>query len=105
MSGLAFILFFPVFVLIGILYAVFPRRPRGPARLLADIAVLIVAAALGFFAMRWGFRLATGVGGAIWKQILAALFAYGAFLAAIGIALPLRALWVRASREAGASKR
>lgn len=99
MSALAFVLFFPVFVLIGIVYTTFPRQPRGAVRVAADLGVLILAAALSLAAMRWGFRTATGAGGAIWPQVLAALFAYGAFLATIVIALPLRALWLRRSRS------
>ncbi|MEP7042948.1 MAG: hypothetical protein ABI843_07785 [Dokdonella sp.] len=94
-SGLAFILFLPVFFIIGALYCLFPRSPRGAARLLGDLGVLILAALLSVFAMRWGFHAASGVAGALWKQIVATLLAYGAFLGIVCIALPLRALWWR----------
>ncbi|MET0226491.1 MAG: hypothetical protein ABW187_08635 [Dokdonella sp.] len=99
-TALAFILFLPVFAIIGALYCLFPRTPRGAARLLGDLAVLLLAAALSVFAMRWGFHAAAGVAGALWKQIVATLLAYGAFLAIVCIALPLRALWWRRGRRA-----
>jgi hypothetical protein len=93
--NLAFVLFFPVFCIIAVLYCVFPRRPRVIWRLLADIAVLISAAGLSISAMRWGFRAGTGVAGPIWKQILATLLAYAAFLSTIGLALLIRHFWLR----------
>jgi hypothetical protein len=98
-TGLAFILFLPVFIILGALYCLFPRNPRGAVRLLGDLAVLILAAALSVIAMRWGFHLAAGVAGALWKQIVATLLAYGAFLAIVCLALPLRALWWRRARR------
>jgi hypothetical protein len=36
-----------------------------------------------------------GTGGALWKQIVATLLAYGVFLGVLAIALPLRAAWLR----------
>jgi TRAP-type C4-dicarboxylate transport system permease small subunit len=93
--GLAFILFFPVFCIIGVLYCAFPRRPRGGMRLLGDLLVLIVAAVLSIFAMRWGFHAAVGIAGPLWKQIVATLLAYGMFLAVVCLALPIRAAWFR----------
>lgn len=94
-TGLAFILFFPVFCIIGVLYCAFPRQPRGGMRLLCDLLVLIVAAVLSIFAMRWGFHAAVGIAGPLWKQIVATLLAYGMFLAVICLALPIRAAWFR----------
>jgi hypothetical protein len=41
--------------------------------------------------MRWGFETATATGGAIWKQVLATLLTYAAFLAVLAIAALLRA--------------
>jgi hypothetical protein len=99
-ATLAFFLFLPVFALLGALYCAFPRRPRGAARLAADLAALLAAAAISLFAMRWGFALALGVAGPIWKQILATLFAYAAFLASIGVALVVRAAWFRRRAQA-----
>jgi hypothetical protein len=99
-TGLAFILFLPAFAIIGALYCLFPRQPRGVARVFGDLAVLLLAAVLSVFAMRWGFHAAAGVAGALWKQIVATLLAYGAFLAIVCLALPLRAWWWRRGRRA-----
>ncbi len=93
--GLAFILFLPVFSILAALYCLFPRAPRGVVRLLADLAVMVAAAVLSIYAMRWGFHAATGVAGQLWKQIVATLLAYGVFLAVLCCAVPLRAMWFR----------
>jgi TRAP-type C4-dicarboxylate transport system permease small subunit len=98
-TGLAFILFLPVFCIVGALYCLFPRQPRGVWRLAGDLALLIAAAALSVFAMRWGFHAAAGVAGALWKQIVATLLAYAAFLAIVCLALPLRGWWWRRARQ------
>lgn len=94
-ASLAFFLFLPVFAILGALYCAYPRTPRGVARWLADLAALVAAAAISLAVMRWGFSLATGVAGPIWKQIVATLLAYAAFLASLGVALILRAAWLR----------
>jgi TRAP-type C4-dicarboxylate transport system permease small subunit len=98
-TALAFILFLPVFAIIGALYSLFPRNPRGIARRLGDLAVLMLATVLSVFAMRWGFHAAAGVAGALWKQIVATLLAYGVFLAVVCLALPLRAWWWRRGKR------
>jgi hypothetical protein len=108
-SALAFFLFLPVFAILGILYFAFPRQPRGATRVLTDIAALVACAAISLAAMRAGFRLGTDIAGPIWKQILATLFAYASFLASMGLALGLRAMWFRRrtrtpSRVANASR-
>jgi hypothetical protein len=90
-ANLAFFLFLPVFVILGVLYCAYPRAPRGAARFIADIAVLIAAALLSLAAMRAAFAAADGVGGAIWKQVVATLIAYGAFLAVLIVAAIVRA--------------
>jgi hypothetical protein len=98
-TGLAFILFLPVFAIIGALLCLFPRNPRGMGRRLGDLALLLLAAVLSVYAMRWGFHAAAGVAGALWKQIVATLLAYGVFLAVVCIALPLRAAWWRRGKR------
>ena len=105
-TGLAFILFLPVFSIIGVLYCAFPRRPRGVWRLPVDLLVLVVAATLSVFAMREGYHAAAGIAGALWKQIVATLLAYGTFLAIVCIALALRSwLWRRTRpRSCGAAR-
>lgn len=56
------------------------------------MAALLVALALSVVAMRWGFAEGTADihAGAIWRQVLAVLYAYGAFLAVMCVAITLR---------------
>lgn len=92
MPYLALILFLPWFVLLGALFWLFPRQPRTRQRRGFDIATLLVAFVLSFAGMQWGYALGLAdIGtGAIWKQVLATLVAYGAFLAVMVLAIPLR---------------
>lgn len=97
MPHLALILFLPWFLLIGALFWLFPRQPRNAARKHFDIAALVAAFVLSFAGMQWGYALGQAdVGsGAIWKQVLATLVAYGAFLASMFIAVVLRSGWLQ----------
>lgn len=90
--NLALILFLPWFALLGALYWFYPRQPRNAWRRRFDIVALLCAFALSYGGMHWGYvlGLADLDTGAIWKQVLATLVAYGAFLAALLIALMLR---------------
>jgi hypothetical protein len=90
-ANLAFFLFLPVFAILGVLYCAYPRAPRGVGRFFADVAVLIVAALLSIAAMRAAFAAASGSGGAIWKQVVATLIAYAAFLVVLIVATIVRA--------------
>lgn len=92
MPYLALILFLPWFLLLGALFCLFPRQPRGPRRKAFDLAALLIAFVLSFIGMQWGYALGLAdVGtGAIWKQVLATLVAYGAFLFVLTVAVPLR---------------
>lgn len=96
MPYLALILFLPWFLLLGALFWLFPRQPRNPRRKAFDIAALVVAFVLSFVGMQWGYALGLAdVGtGAIWKQVLATLVAYGAFLFVLTVAVPLRSLFL-----------
>ncbi|HJS35456.1 MAG TPA: hypothetical protein VJ766_08195 [Pseudoxanthomonas sp.] len=96
MPYLAVILFLPWFLLLGSLYWLFPRQPRNARRTGFDLAVLAVAFVLSFIGMQWGYALgAADAGtGAIWKQVLATLVAYGAFLFVLTLAVPLRGWWL-----------
>ena len=96
MPYLAIILFLPWFLLLGALFWLFPRQPRNPRRKAFDIAALVVAFVLSFVGMQWGYALGLAdVGtGAIWKQVLATLVAYGAFLFVLTLAVPLRGWWL-----------
>ena len=90
-TGLAFILFLPTFAILGVLYWVYPRQPRNRVRTIADVLVLIGAAAISIWAMRWGFAAVAGSAGHMWQQIMATLVAYGVFLASMLIATLVRA--------------
>lgn len=83
---LSLILFLPWFAILAVLYWVFPRRRPGVASRSVDAAVLLVSLLLSVWAMRWGFLNADPEAGAIWKQVLATLTAYGAFLLVLGAA-------------------
>lgn len=92
MPYLALILVLPWFLLLGALFCLFPRQPRGPRRKAFDLATLLIAFVLSFIGMQWGYALglADVDTGAIWKQVLATLVAYGAFLFVLTVAVPLR---------------
>ena len=96
MPYLALILFLPWFLLLGALFWLFPRQPRNPQRKAFDIAALVVAFVMSFVGMQWGYALGLAdVGtGAIWKQVLATLVAYGAFLFVLTVAVLLRSLFL-----------
>ena len=99
MPYLALILFLPWFLLLGALFWLFPRQPRDAWRKRFDLIALLTAFVLSFAGMQWGYALGLAdIGtGAIWKQVLATLVAYGAFLAAIFVAMVLRS-WLLARR-------
>lgn len=95
MPYLSLILFFPWFAILAALFWLFPRQPRGAARTGFDLAILLLALVLSFIGMRWGYLNADPGAGAIWKQVLATLVAYGAFLAILSLAWPLRSRMLR----------
>src|SRR2546427_506889 len=87
---------FPYTTLFRSLYWLFPRQPRTARRRLFDGTTLLLAFALSIVSMLWGHRIGvvqTGAG-AIWPQVLAVLYAYGAFLAVLVLALLLRPRWL-----------
>ncbi len=93
MPYLALILFVPWFCLLGALFWFYPRQPRTVRRKAIDVLVLVFAFALSFAGMQLGYTmgLADARAGAIWKQVLATLVAYGAFLSVMVLAVPVRA--------------
>lgn len=92
MAWLSLLLFLPWFCLIGVLYWHYPRQPRPPERRLFDAAVLILALVLSVAGMHWGYAegVADAHSGPIWRQVLAVLYGYGAFLAVMVLALMVR---------------
>ena len=92
MAWLSLLLFLPWFALLGALYWFYPRTPRPAARRAFDFSVLLVALVLSILGMHWGYRMgeADAGSGPIWRQVLAVLYAYGAFLAVLALAVALR---------------
>jgi hypothetical protein len=93
--NLTLILFLPWFAILGALFWIYPRQPRGPLRRGFDAAALALALLASWLAMRWGMLEADPQAGPIWKQVLATLTAYGAFLAVLALAWPLRVRLLR----------
>lgn len=106
MAWLSLLLFLPWFVLLGSLFWLFPRHPRNTARHLFDGAALLLAFVLSILAMLWGHHIgvAQSDAGPIWRQVLAVLYAYGAFLAVLVAALLLRGAWLAQRATKAASK-
>lgn len=95
MAWLSLLLFLPWFLLLGSLYWLFPRRPRSVRRRLFDGTTLVLAFLLSILSMLWGHHIGVvqSDAGSIWPQVLAVLYAYGAFLAVMVLALLLRPRW------------
>ncbi|HEX5961486.1 MAG TPA: hypothetical protein VFY97_09610 [Rhodanobacteraceae bacterium] len=77
---IALLLIGPWLAVLGWLYWLYVRRRAGngvSARF--DAGVLLVAAVATIACTAWGYQAAAGHGGAIWKQVAAALAAYAGF--------------------------
>ena len=98
--NLAMILFLPWFAILGVLFWVYPRGPRGTARNLFDAGALLLATLAGVVATWWSMRNADPQAGAIWKQVLASTLSYGAFLAVLTTAFFLRRRWLTTVADA-----
>lgn len=99
MRYLALLLLGPWLVVLGWAYWAFPKTlPRTPARRGFDVLALIgavvasvQAALLGYDAVALPAADAFGPkSGAIWQQVVPALYGYGAFLAVLALALIVR---------------
>lgn len=106
MAWLSLLLFLPWFVLLSSLYWLFPRQPRTAARRLFDSVALVLAFVLSIAAMLWGHHIGVvqADAGPIWRQVLAVLYAYGAFLAVLVAALLVRGSWLAQRATKGGSK-
>jgi hypothetical protein len=93
--NLALILFLPWFVILGVLYWVYPRQPRPPARKWLDVLALLLAVAAFVAAMHWGHGWADPGYGPMWRQIVATAVSYAAFLGVLTLAFCWRARWLR----------
>lgn len=93
--NLTLILFLPWFAILGTLFWLFPRRPRGAARRLYDIAALALSVAAFLYSVHWSMANADTQYGRLWPQILATALGYGVFLAALGIVAGVRQVLFR----------
>ena len=93
---LALILFAPWFLILSLLFWLFPRQPRGPARGRFDLAAILLSLLAFLASLHWSFAYADRSHGHLWPQVLATSVGYGVFLAALGIAYRLRPRWLRA---------
>jgi hypothetical protein len=94
-ADLALILFLPWFAILAVLYWFYPRNlARTPARRRFDLAMLAIAFLASFIAGRWGYSIASTTieAGPIWRQVLASLLAYKAFLVVMAAAWTWRGL-------------
>lgn len=92
---LALILFLPWFTILGALFLIYPRQPRGGVRLAFDLVALVVSVAAFVAALHWSFDHADRAHGHLWPQVLATSVGYGVFLAAMTAAFLIRRGWLR----------
>ena len=92
---LALILFAPWFLVLSALFWLFPRQPRGAARLRFDIAAILVSLLAFVASLHWSFGYADRSHGHLWPQVLATSVGYAVFLAVLGVAVWLRRSWLR----------
>lgn len=100
--NLAMILFVPWFSILAVLFWMFPRQPRGPARKAFDTISLVLATAVATFGMQWSVHNAEPGYGHMWQQILATMMAYGGFLVVMTVAVMARWMWLSRSVPAPA---
>ena len=107
MQYLAFMLLAPWLLILCWAYWAYPKSlPRSSSRRVFDIACMMLALIAAAQCAVLGFNMAElpsvdGFGrasGAIWQQVLPALYGYGAFTAVLVLAMLLRSLlWGRRS--------
>jgi hypothetical protein len=103
MRFLAVLLLAPWLAVLGWLYWVYSRRVHGAhtsAR--ADAVFLAVACVAAIACADITYVLETGIAGAIWRQVAAALACYAGFNTVLSIGL-LRHAWLRRRRAARSS--
>lgn len=76
---IALLLIGPWLLVLGWLYWLYVRRAARGISARFDVAVLVAAAVATIGATAFGYQLALGHGGPIWKQVAAALGAYAGF--------------------------
>jgi hypothetical protein len=95
MPDLALLLFAPWFLILAVLYWVYPRQPRHARRRAFDIVALLVAIAAFIATLHWTHGYADRRYGAMWPQILATSAGYGVFLLVLVVAIFVRRAWLR----------
>lgn len=94
--NLGLILFLPWFLILGVLFWLFPRQPRHLLRRLFDLASLALATVAFLVSLHWAHDYANPQHGHMWRQILATSVGYGVFLGVLLLAVLLRwRLWRR----------
>lgn len=103
MRFLAILLLAPWLAVLGWLYWLYVRRTHGARTGAgADVLVLVCSAIAAIACTEAAFAMETGIAGAIWKQVAAALACYAGFSAVLLIGL-LRHAWLRRRRETARS--
>lgn len=90
MPTLALVLFAPWFLILSVLYWLYPRQPRNARRRGFDALALLLAFAGCLLSLHWSFGFADRSYGHLWPQILATSVGYGVFLAVLTVAFFLR---------------
>ena len=93
--NLALILFLPWFLILGVLYWVYPRQPRHVARVLFDIAALLLSVVAFVWSIHWSHANADAQYGRMWPQVLATALGYGVWLGVMTLAFFVRRGWLR----------
>jgi hypothetical protein len=95
MPDLALLLFAPWFVILCVLYWLYPRQPRHARRRWFDASALVIAFAAFIASLHWAHAYADRSYGALWPQILATALGYGVFLGVLTLAFFVRRRWLR----------
>ncbi len=98
--NLGLLLFLPWFLILGVLFWLFPRQPRHAWRRLFDAISLALATVAFVLALHWSQGIADPAQGRMWGQILATSIGYGVFLGVLALAWFARLLfWRKAVRR------
>lgn len=103
--NLALILFLPWYVLLGWLFWRATARGRATARKLKAACLLGIALGAAAISGPWAYGVADAAAGAIWRQVLACVAGYGAFLAVLAAGGFMLHAWSRADPGAVGRRR
>ena len=98
MPDLALVLFAPWFLVLSVLFWLFPREPRHVRRRVFDVVALVVALLAFIATLRWSHGYADRQHGHMWPQILATSAGYGVYLLVLTVAVFVRRALFRATR-------